>query len=141
MDVRGGRGGYGVGMPRHPLDAIEDLADDDGPEAALATLAHHPLHDAPEGRLLEAALLARAGRLEPSLAVLGRLIARADLEAALALEARVTQASVWAALGHYEVAVPQLRAAVRDLEAHGGLPELLGDARAELAAYETVSGG
>lgn len=127
-------------MSPEPFDRIEDLAETHGPEAALAVLNDHALAETPAGQLLRGALLARAGDLDGALVVLTRLVGASEAGPAIRLEAEVTLASVWAARGDYDQAVPRLRQAIRRLRSEGGPAWLLADAEAELAAYETLSG-
>jgi tetratricopeptide (TPR) repeat protein len=124
-------------MPLHDaLSAIEDLSEGAGPEAALAALA---TIDAPAAHvaLVRGTLLARTGDLTGALVVLDDALKAEERD--VQLEAAVTQASVRAALGDYDRAVPQLRQALSALRVEGPA-WLCRDAEQELAAYETLSG-
>jgi len=129
---------------RDQLYAIEDLADADLPTAladAAALDAQGPEEHAQKA-LMVGTLTARGGELGAAIEHLKHAATAAE-EAGLALllaEVRVTRASVHAALGEYDTALPMLRAQIQRLEAMPDGHELLRDAQAELAAYETLLG-
>lgn len=128
----------GRAMPRAiDIDAIEDLADREGPQVALLQLGAPEPDEGPAISLLRGALLARSGDLDGALKALA---GPCEGSSPIAYEAQVTRASVWAAQGRYQQAVPALRAAVAGLRTSGGPAWLLHDAEAELAAYETLLG-
>lgn len=126
------------------LAAIEDLADTDGPEAAIERLeglaSGRPLDESARVQLLLAQLTARTGDFDAASSVLerARVLAKAAGRASIILEERVTRASVLAASGSYDEAIPMMADAIDALAAHPELAELLADARAELRSYRNL---
>lgn len=126
------------------LIAIEDLADVDLAQAlaAATALSSEGAEQATQRSLMLGSLTARDGDLDAALGHLKAASASARGAGLVVLEAeaQVTRASVHAALGEYDTAVPMLRSEVERLGGVSGAEELLRDARAELEAYENLLG-
>jgi tetratricopeptide (TPR) repeat protein len=126
------------------LIAIEDVADVDLAQALAAAIAlpAEGHEQAAQRSLMLGSFTARDGDLEAALTHLEAAAASARGAGlpVLEAEAQVTRASVHAALGDYDAALPMLRAEVERLQGIAGTEDLLRDARAELEAYETLLG-
>ena len=126
------------------LAAIESMADAGDIPGAIAQLEALkpglPPSDASALHVLLGALTARAGRLEESLEFLelAEALATATNRQDLRLEAAVTRASVLAALGRYDDAIPLISGSIRQLRDVPALSWLLSDAEAELRSYRNL---
>lgn len=123
------------------IESMADAGDIPGAIARLETLKPglQP-GDASSLHVLLGALTARAGRLEESLGSLelAEALATATNRQDLLLEAAVTRASVLAAMGRYDDAIPLMARAIKQLRGHPGLSWLLTDAEAELRSYRNL---
>lgn len=121
------------------LATIEAMAETDLP-GALRALRALPPPATPPVLLLEAELLARSGQLEAAFAPLDTLQTLCDAAPDLAVEAEaaVLRASVVAALGRFDEAMPMLASVIGVLEGHPSLTWLRDEARAELRAYSNL---
>ncbi len=126
------------------LDVAEVLSDKGEHAAALAQLNEMKRGLEPGQsahlHLVRSSIIARSGRLRDALTELrlAEALANASARVDVALEVQVTRASIHAALGEYDVAIPMLAKAVSALGAHPELSELHGDAVAELEAYQNL---
>ena len=126
------------------LDAAETLADQGDFDTALAQLDALSSGLAPgpasELHLVRCTLIARTGRLEDALEALTRseALANASKRTDVMLEGHVTRASILAALGDYDRAIPLLAKTIRALSEQQELSALHADAVAELQSYRTL---
>jgi hypothetical protein len=125
------------------LDAAEALAEHDG-EAALALLAPLKQGLAPtesaQLHLLSGCIRARSGRFGDAHVDLQMALALAQAASRndLASEVEVTQASVFAAQGKYDQAIPLLARTVANIEGQPNMDGLLVEALAELRSYRNL---
>lgn len=123
------------------LQAIETMADHgdvDGAITRAATLLPRTTGvDAARVRLLLGALSARVGQWPEALTHVdaAQRTAEAAGAVAVALEARVTTASIHAALGEYDTAIGAMGEAIRDMNGLDGVDALRRDAKAEMRGY------
>jgi len=126
------------------LNLAEALSDRGDHAAALAQLKVLRVGRKPAESshlyLVQASITARSGRLQDALDELrvAEALANAASRTDVALEVQVTRASIHAALGEYNIAVPMLAKAVTALESHPELEELHADAVAELTSYRNL---
>ncbi|NCG20284.1 MAG: hypothetical protein GWP91_14850 [Rhodobacterales bacterium] len=126
------------------LEAAESLAEEGDFDTALAQLDAllSGLAPGPASKLhlMRCTLIARAGRLEDALEAFTRseALANASKRTDVVLEGQVTRASILAALGDYDRAIPLLAKTIQALSEHEQLSVLHADAVAELKSYRTL---
>ncbi len=125
------------------LETAETLAESDL-EGALQALDAMRSGLSPEQlsqlHLQKASFTARLGKLDAAIEelVVAEAFANTSGRLDVAMEIRVTRASILAALGKYGDAIPMLKAVVKTLESHPELSQLRADATAELRSYESL---
>ena len=128
------------------INLAEALADRGDYAAALAQLnelkAGRLPGESAHLHLLQASVIGRSGRLNDALSELrlAEAFANASGRTDVALEVDVTRASLHAALGEYDVAIPMLERAVAALASLPELVDLHRDAVAELESYRNLRG-
>ena len=123
------------------IEALAETGDLSGALARLeATRPGLPPHDASALLVLQGALTARTGDLDGSLVHLqhAEALAQAAKRPDVRLEASVTRASVLAAMGRYDDAIPLLSRSIIALRDYPELSGLLSDAQAELRSYRNL---